>query len=170
MGLIKLRLECAALPSPREYQIVACKLFEGISRPTRASVTISSETRFDELTLLDAAATFRAQHDHSERQWSFLVDAARYTGFRDERHQYVVELTHPVAILGRRHNTRAFQKRPLRKIVEELLAGCNIAADQLIWKMGEDPTREYIVQYRESDLALLQRLLFEDGANYLLTF
>lgn len=169
MSGIELFLDCAALPDRDDYEIISCSLSEAVSRPTRATVELQSPALLDPKALLDKSLSLQASHEVPMRLWDFVIEAVRYAGSRNEYHRYYLELSHPLALLARRFDVRAFQKKTLRKIVEELLAPAGISPPDIAWKVDEDPERDYIVQYRESDLAFFERLLLEEGVNYLTT-
>lgn len=165
-GQFELRLNGAALPASDECFVASCDLNEGASRPTRAVVRLFCSAPLDERRLLDQVVTLQAKHGALRRTWALVVEQIEYAGFRDQSHHYVLFLTHALALLGRRFDTRAFQKRTLRVIVEEVLDMTGISASQIVWKLNDDPERKYLVQYCESDLAFLQRILGEEGVSY----
>lgn len=71
-------------------------------------------------------------------------------------------------LLGHARHSRVYQARSVREIVEDVLGG---HAELARWRWSDDavadlaaaPARSYCVQYRESDLAFVQRLLAEEG-------
>lgn len=65
-----------------------------------------------------------------------------------------------------RHDCRIFQNKNIKQIIEDLLKKANID-HQIRLKGNQDPvTREYCVQYRESDWNFISRLLEEEGFFY----
>ncbi|MGC4070385.1 MAG: contractile injection system protein, VgrG/Pvc8 family [Polyangiaceae bacterium] len=173
---VEVTLECSALPAASsdpnssDFRVVTnASLSEALSRPTRAEVQIHSTTRLDEAKLIGKPATLTASHGGVVRKWSLVIEAVRYIGLRDRTHRCEVELVHPVAQLTYRSDVRMFREKTLRKIVETVLSPCGISAGEIDWKIDEDPTRDYVIQYRETDLAFLQRILGEEGVNYVCT-
>jgi type VI secretion system secreted protein VgrG len=71
-------------------------------------------------------------------------------------------------LLTHRVDTRIFQAKTTPKIVEEVLTGAGFASgtDFKMSLQDDYPTREYCVQYRESDWDFVSRLLEEDGIHY----
>ncbi|MBK8256960.1 MAG: type VI secretion system tip protein VgrG [Polyangiaceae bacterium] len=64
-----------------------------------------------------------------------------------------------------RFDTRIFQNMTVPDIIEQVLGGAGISPYRLALS-GSHPTREYCVQYRESDLAFISRLMEEEGIYY----
>jgi type VI secretion system secreted protein VgrG len=64
--------------------------------------------------------------------------------------------------LGKRADARTFQKKSVPEIVEAVLQGAG-ATDIEKQLTGSYPKRDYCVQYRESDLDFVLRLLSEEG-------
>jgi type VI secretion system secreted protein VgrG len=66
--------------------------------------------------------------------------------------------------LGQRADCRIFQETSAVDIVKKVLEGAGLPPGRQDWHLGEDhPVRVYTVQYRESDLDFIRRLLFEEG-------
>jgi type VI secretion system secreted protein VgrG len=173
---VELSIECDALPpvyqdttSTDYHVVISGTLHEAVSRPTVAQVELCVTSTLDEPRLLGKTVVLCAQHGKSERRWALVIEALRYIGFRDGTHRYFLELTHPLAQLVYRSDVRMFREKTLRQIAETVLAPCGVTAGEITWKVDEDPTRDYVVQYRENDLAFFDRILGEEGVNYLCT-
>mgnify|MGYP002481026233 CR=1 FL=1 len=81
------------------------------------------------------------------------------SGFRRTRYQLTVQPA--LWRLGLRHNSRIFQAQKPEEILSILLQEHGITDYAFALKQSHAP-REYCVQYRESDLAFLQRLTAEE--------
>lgn len=69
--------------------------------------------------------------------------------------------------LAQRHNSRIFQEMSTQDIVSKVLTDAGIPADEFRFALaGATQTREYCVQYRESELGFISRLLEEEGICY----
>jgi type VI secretion system secreted protein VgrG len=66
--------------------------------------------------------------------------------------------------LSKRSDCRVFQHMTVVDIAKEVLEKAGVPSDRQRWNVtGEHPEREYLVQYRETDLAFVQRILAEEG-------
>ena len=75
-----------------------------------------------------------------------------------------------LARLALRTDCRTFQHMTADAIAKHVLEGAGYSADEIEVKLGEAlPEREWVVQYEESDLAFLQRLLAEEGVSFTAT-
>ncbi|WP_391087164.1 type VI secretion system tip protein TssI/VgrG [Vibrio sp. NH-UV-68] len=78
---------------------------------------------------------------------------------------YSIVLVPALERLSLRHNSRIFQSQTVPEIVSILLQEMGISDYGFALKK-EYATREYCVQYRETDLAFIHRLLAEEGITY----
>jgi type VI secretion system secreted protein VgrG len=80
--------------------------------------------------------------------------------------RYRLELAPPFGVRTRSFQSRIFQKKSVPDIVKIVLGELKI--EFKLELRGAFPTREYCVQYRETDLAFVSRLLEEEGIFYFL--
>ena len=82
----------------------------------------------------------------------------------DDREACRIRLVPALWLLRRRRNSRIFQHQSAPEIVRAVLAEHDVAQT---WKVQRAyPAREYCVQYRETDLDFVTRLLAEEGIFY----
>ncbi len=100
-----------------------------------------------------------------QQQWHSIV--RQFTqGDTGHRHTfYQAECVPPLARLALRHNSRIFQTQTVPEIISALLTEMGIN-DYTFSISREYPQREYCVQYRETDLAFLERIAAEEGIFY----
>ena len=111
--------------------------------------------------------------DGGHRLLCGLVTHAAQNGADGGFAKYVLTLEPALATLRHRRNSRVFQDKTVPQIVtcllDEHLAG-NAAfpgAFQYRSLLTKDyPVRSYCLQYRETDLAFIERLLAEEGISY----
>lgn len=82
------------------------------------------------------------------------------TGFR--RTRYSMQVKPALWRLSLRHNARIFQTQTPQEIISILLQESEIT-DYAFALKDEHAQREYCVQYRETDLGFMQRLIAEEG-------
>ncbi len=87
-----------------------------------------------------------------------------------DRTIYRATLVPKVWRLQHRHDVRIFQGLSVGKIIEKVLSGAGLASSEYRLNLQHaHPTREYCVQYRESDWAFVSRLMEEEGIFYSFT-
>ena len=87
--------------------------------------------------------------------------------------RYKLTIEPPLALLRYRTTSRVFQDKSVPEIVQQVLDE-HIAANPTIGRIFQTqftlrkqyPPRSYCLQYRETDLAFIERLLFEEGIAY----
>ncbi|PJR63659.1 type VI secretion system Vgr family protein [Raoultella sp. T31] len=93
-----------------------------------------------------------------------ITEISRISSSADET-LYEAVLEHPLALLNARYRSAIYQKVSVPELVKRILKehgfeGYEINFDLLHWQY---PQREMIVQWKESDLAFIRRLLSEVG-------
>ncbi|MCF7532409.1 type VI secretion system Vgr family protein [Pseudomonas petrae] len=99
-----------------------------------------------------------------------ITGLKRLSGSADEA-RYEVTLEPRLALLGRGRQFRIYQHQSVPQIVESILRTRHDfeGQDFLFTLVREYPTREQVMQYGESDLAFISRLLAEVGIWYRFT-
>lgn len=96
------------------------------------------------------------------RHFHGLVACAAYVGQEGIYSRYEVELVPWLWFLGRGRDCRIFQHKSVPEIVQTVFEGWSVADFEL--KLDESyAPRDYTVQYRESDLDFVCRLLEDEG-------
>jgi len=105
---------------------------------------------------------------HGDRWFNLTVFAARFLGRQNDLYFYEFEARPWFWALSRRENSRIFHDLKVDDIITEILgeyAGLDNSAHEFSLRNAL-PTLEYVVQYRESDLTFVRRLLEEYGINF----
>jgi type VI secretion system secreted protein VgrG len=89
-------------------------------------------------------------------------------GAEEEQGIYTVQVVPTLWLLGQHRHCRIFQQKSADQIIRQVLdeRGMSGKYDP---RMGSYPQREYCVQYRETDLAFISRLMQEEGIFYYFT-
>jgi type VI secretion system secreted protein VgrG len=111
--------------------------------------------------------------DGGERLFTGIVTAARRGASDGGFCAYTLTIESALAVLAHRRNSRVFQDKSVPEIVhallDEHLSGnpVFVASFQVRDKLARTyPPRSYCNQYRETDLAFIERLLAEEGITY----
>jgi type VI secretion system secreted protein VgrG len=76
-------------------------------------------------------------------------------------------LVAPQALLRHRFGSRIFQEMNVQQIVEKVFTDAGLGAERFRWELqGSYETREYCVQYQESEWDFVSRLLEDEGIFY----
>jgi len=106
-----------------------------------------------------------------ERWLHGVVAAFRFAGARGRLARFEATLRPWFWLLGLRKNCRIFQQKSAPEIVREIVEEAGFSADLDLSGLSETyEPREYCVQYNESDLDFVRRLLEDEGVNFHFVF
>jgi type VI secretion system secreted protein VgrG len=160
--------ESAAAPADA-LQVVDFTGVEEMSRTYRFVVRLVSDN--GELDL-DAIIGKRATFGFRRREGDPLpvhgvVADLRQGGHVADRYAYEATLVPRLWLLSLTHQCRVFQQMRADEIVSEVLKQAGLGSRDFRFVLRATlPTREYCVQYRETDLDFIQRLLEHEGIYY----
>ena len=102
--------------------------------------------------------------------YSGIVSEFRMLGRSHEHTSYSLTLVSRLWLLNLNVQTRIFQKKKVPQIIKEVLDGAALS-DYYQFKVdnGKYPDQEYVVQYQESDLNFISRLMEASGIWYFFT-
>jgi len=118
--------------------------------------------------LLGKPMTVDFQTHHGQRYFNLTVFAARFLGKDGKYLFYDFELRPWIWAMARRETSRIFSDMSAKDIISQVLdeyAGFENSYYEFQLR-GDLPVLEYTVQYRESDLTFVRRLLEEYGINF----
>ncbi|MBI4955260.1 MAG: type VI secretion system tip protein VgrG [Myxococcales bacterium] len=147
------------------YDVVSLRVTEGISALTHAVVEIASVESLDLDKVLAEPATLVLLLDHVEvRRFTLRVGKVGFIAEKRGTLRYRVELRAHPWLLRFTNDTRKFRHKTVEEIVAEVLGACGVP---FRWETSR-PTakRNYCVQYHETNLAFVSRLLEFEGIYY----
>ena len=103
--------------------------------------------------------------DRGSRFFHGHVTEFAQTGYSDGLHQYQIQVRPWLWFLGRTSDCRAFQSKTVPAIVEEVFREYHFTDYELRLNRSYEPW-DYCVQYRETDLNFVSRLLEQEGIYY----
>ncbi len=163
---LQFTVKIGALPEST-FAVVDFELGEALNQPFALSLNLaSSQPGIDFGAVLDQPCELLVWYEGElQRRVSGIVSrfAQGDTGFRRTRYQ--AEVRPALWRLGLRTNARIFQTQKPDAIISALLEEAGIT-DYAFALRHEHAVREYCVQYRESDLAFINRLAAEEGMFY----
>ncbi|MRX35805.1 type VI secretion system tip protein TssI/VgrG [Aminobacter sp. MDW-2] len=125
---------------------------------------VSSDPDIDPLKMLGGGVSVEGESD-PKRWFSGLVSDFRLTRMEDRQVYYEAVLRPWLWFLGTATDCRIFQNMSVVEIVEKIFSKYGSAKFEKRLQ-GSYPPRDYCVQYDESDLDFVQRLLEHEGIMY----
>lgn len=126
---------------------------------------VSTNADIDPLKMLGGAVSIEGEAD-PKRWFSGLIAEFRLTRIEDRLAHYEAVVRPWLWFLGNTTDCRIFQDKTALEIVEEIFSKYGGIAKFEKRLQGSYPPREYCVQYDESDLDFVQRLLEHEGIMY----
>lgn len=172
MGKIRCQLQ---LDGPGTVQrVVRFEFREALSALFAGEVQFEADSPDLELSsVLFSAGSIRLFDDEQVvRCFAGVIEQASYLGeFRHGVYHYRVRLMPQIHALAHRVRTRIYQNpdpgkpQNVQRIVSEVCKAAGLPEDHLVWVLEHPtyPDREFITQYKESELYFVQRLLAEEG-------
>jgi len=163
------RFEISTL-SPDTFEVLSYRGTEAISQPFRYEIALSSvdpEVLFDAVMNQPAVLTTRRGGEQAPVH-GIVVD------FREEgpsaardRYRYRAVLAPRLWLLSLHYQSRIFQEQTVEEILTEVFDAAGLPRTGVRVELSESyAPREYCVQYQETDLAFVQRLLEYEGIRF----
>lgn len=143
--------------------------FEQMSRLfnyTLDVVDVGNELTKDEIlgSLIGKPVTIRMDLSEGERFFNGVISRVRTNYQEDGATVYRAEMVPALWLLTRTSDCRIFQDDSPDAIIKQILDEHNIQITDSL--EGTYPTREYVVQYRETDFNFISRLMEQYGITY----
>ncbi|MGA7816370.1 MAG: type VI secretion system tip protein VgrG, partial [Caballeronia sp.] len=143
---------------------------EAMSEPFRFHLRMrSSNTGLDPQTIVGKSVTVTLQAPLGpSRFFNGIVLRFAQVGANAQGGFYSAELAPRLSLLALGSNRAIYQNQSALDIVEQLLSNAGVAVELRV--TGTYAVREYCVQYDESALQFISRLMEEEGIFYFFTF
>jgi type VI secretion system secreted protein VgrG len=159
-------------PLPADIRFVRLSGGEEISRPFRHELQLlmpKAEDSVEVDAVLGKMVTVAVKSETGTRFVTGFVDAFGIAGFTAGEVLYFATLRPWLWFLSKTHDNRIFQNMSVVEIIEEVFGAYPDAAFEKRLR-GTYAPREYCVQYGESDLDFVQRLMEHEGIFYFFEF
>ncbi|CAI1707107.1 Uncharacterized protein conserved in bacteria [Serratia ficaria] len=107
-----------------------------------------------------------APAEYYRRHYYAYVTAGYDVRQQGEKYVYQLEMSTWLWFLGQNRNSRIFQEKNILTVIEDTFSRYRQTADYVLEIEDEYPEREYCVQFGETDLDFINRLLEEEGIWY----
>ncbi|MCU0830374.1 MAG: type VI secretion system tip protein VgrG [Rhizobiaceae bacterium] len=129
------------------------------------ALSMQGDIDFDALLGLHATVTMNGVNG-GKRKFDGIVTEAHWIGVRDHFHAYRLILRPWLWVLSQQTDCFIFHNKKAPAIIAEVFGRHGALADFEDRTSGSYPVMEYCVQYRESDMAFVCRLMEEHGINF----
>ena len=154
----------------QELKVVRFRGTETLCRMYQYDLELACENpELDFSTLIGQAGllTCLGTHDNVERHVHGIISEIRQGESGKRFTTYHVVLVPQLWLLNHRHDCRIFQNQSVPEIISQVFEDAGIPSDQYKFVLQSTyPRREYCVQYRESDLHFITRLMQQEGLFY----
>jgi type VI secretion system secreted protein VgrG len=150
-----------------EWLVVDFSARERISTPFEIDVTLAAE---EEIKLADGVgkvALLTIESADHDRPMHGIVNRFVQTGVNGRFFLYQARVVPQLWLLSLARDCRIFQNQSVPDIVRQMLEDSGMTGDLFEFRLqGDYAPRDYCVQYRESGLDFISRLLEEEGIFY----
>ena len=150
-----------------DFDVVEFTASEKISSPFEVDLALVSEDEiaFDEV--ISQSGLLIVEGSDSDRYFHGIINRFIQTGTTGRFFTYQACLVPQIWLLTLERDCRIFQQKSVPQIVQTILEDSGITSDIFQFRLqGNYASRDYCVQYRESDLDFMSRLLEEEGIFY----
>ena len=140
---------------------------ERISEPYAVNVALAStyQIQYDDVIQKEALLTISG--DETDRYFHGIVRKFEHTGKNDRKYLYHTEIVPFLQLLSLEQDCRIFQNKIVQNIIADIFQESGIPSDRYEFRLkNKDHLRKFCVQYRETDLDFVCRLLQEEGIFY----
>ncbi len=150
------------------FKVVSFNGSEGISSLFRYEFELASPDHdLDYQSVLGKKGHLTIKGNDANRHVHGLVSRIEQIARSDELSRYRLTLVPAIWTLGLRQTSRIFQEKSVPDIIKKVLKDAGIPDDEVkVGVHGDHPAWVYCVQYRESDLAFISRLMEQEGIFY----
>ena len=154
----------AASLDDNKLVLARCEANEGLSELFEIRVDALSEDQnldFDSVIGADCSVNFHIEYG-PERNFCGVMTEAQWVGEAGDLYAYRIVLRPWLWLLTRTSDCRIFHEKDALKIIKEVFKDRGFS-DYRDATSRTPPTREYCVQYRETDYAFICRLMEDEG-------
>ncbi|MBD3242039.1 MAG: type VI secretion system tip protein VgrG [Chitinivibrionales bacterium] len=139
-----------------------------ISSPYRFDVTLTSARHdIDPKEIVGCRVSLFMERGGEFYPYSGVVTEFQFIDRSTDYATYTLRFAPALWLLSLNHRSRVFQKMSVPSIVERVLDECGLGDTYEVDLEQTYPECEYVVQYQESDLNFVSRLLESQGIHYL---
>ena len=148
--------------------VTALRMERRLGKVAEAEIEVRTTTYAEPDELLGLPARVAFGRDAADHEMAGVVmSVSMVTSPDDDAREhllYRIQITSYLGLLAQQVDCRIFQDEDVKEIVSDVLRDHGIDDEMVSWRLTATyPKREYCVQYNESALAFISRLLEEEG-------
>lgn len=153
--------------SETDFRVLAFKSIERLSHPFKLTFTLVSEEQEDFDAVIGKEAVLEIISKEENRYFHGIINNFTLIGSKGRFLIYTAEMVPSLWMLCLKKDFRIFQNMSTPEIVGKILKENFILNDRFIFRLQNHyKKREYCVQYNETSLDFISRLLEEEGIFY----
>ena len=147
-----------------QFKVVAFRAEEQISRMFDVQIELASQEELQREEFIGQFGLLTIASGEEDRYFHGIVHEFHHSATHNRLNLYKAVLLPQAALLQHRQNCRIFQHESVVDIISHVLNQAGITSDQFDFRLqSQYAQREYCVQYCESDLNFIRRLLVQEG-------
>jgi type VI secretion system secreted protein VgrG len=150
-----------------ETRVVSFSVAERVSAPFEIDLKLASEDEIEFKKVIGQPGVLTLLGDAEDRYFHGIVNKFVQTGMIGRFNLYQAKVVPSLWLLCLEQDCRIFQEKTTQDIVKQILEETGITSDLFEFRLqNKYDNREYCVQYQETDLNFISRLLEEEGIFY----
>ncbi len=150
-----------------EIEVAYFQAQERISEPYALHVALASTSQIQYDDVIQKEALLTLSGDEADRYFHGIVRKFEHTGKNGQKHLYQADIVPFLMLLSLEQDCRIFQDKKVQDIVTKIYQESGIPDDRYEFRLkNKDRMRKFCVQYRETDMDFVCRLLQEEGIFY----
>jgi len=156
-----------AITGEPDMEVVDFTASERLSEPFVMEISLAchQQISFDDVLQKEALLTVKGQG--TDRYFSGIVRKFQFIGKNGLKYLFQAEVVPVTQLLSLEQDCRIFQNMHVQDIVETIIKDSGTPADRYDFRLiNKEHQRRFCVQYRETDLDFISRILQEEGIFY----
>jgi len=153
-----------------KIEVVYFQAQERISEPYVVHVALASTSQIQYDNVIQKEALLTLSGAEADRYFHGIVRKFEHTGRSGQKYLYQADIVPSLMLLSLKQDCRIFQDKQDKKvqdIVAQIFQKSGIPTDRYEFRLkNKDRRRKFCVQYRETDMDFICRLLQEEGIFY----
>lgn len=150
-----------------KIEVATFQAQERISEPFAVHVALASTSQIQYNDVIQKEALLTLSGDEADRYFHGIVRKFEHTGKNGQKHLYQADIVPFLMLLSLEQDCRIFQDKKVQDIVTKIYQESGIPDDRYEFRLkNKDRMRKFCVQYRETDMDFVCRLLQEEGIFY----